>query len=168
MNINIKFKKLSPDAITPRSNAGDVGFDVASVESLTIPARGCRKIKTGIALADYTEQLVATQAVNTPYEFSQNVHTTSFLKVESRSGLASKGVFTNGGIIDPQYRGEIHVILFNFTDSDFVVEKGMRIAQLIYYVTISNNDKTTVNFVEVDEIGETSRGAKGFGSSGLK
>jgi dUTPase len=187
MSINIKFKKLSPDAVAPKSNKGDVGFDLTSIEDVNIPSGRVVRIKTGIALAEvpvviprcwdenhkYMSYLIKEKQHEIYWEkYSQEISTHKYLipffKIEGRSGLASKGLFPVGGIIDPSYRGEIQVALFNSSDEVdyFKICKGDRIAQLVCYLTLANSNYLDMNFTEVDNLDETTRGDKGFGSSG--
>ena len=84
-------------------------------------------------------------------------------QVRPRSGLALKrriGLLNSPGTIDSDYRGEVKAILFNFGDSDQVVRRGDRIAQLIFARVPG------VTLVEVAELGRTSRGPGGFGHTG--
>ena len=84
-------------------------------------------------------------------------------QIRSRSGLALKnGIFVlnSPGTLDSDYRGEVGVIIANFGNEDFVINDGMRIAQMI----ISKYEK--VNIVEVQELNDTKRGNGGFGSTG--
>lgn len=86
-------------------------------------------------------------------------------QVRPRSGLAFKNgitVLNSPGTIDADYRGEIGVILVNLSNTDFIVNDGERIAQLV----VAKHEQA--NFVEVTELDETSRGAGGFGSTGVK
>ena len=86
-------------------------------------------------------------------------------QVRSRSGLAAKKgitVLNSPGTIDADYRGEIGVILVNLSPEPFVIENGERIAQMV----IAKHERAT--WVEVTELSETSRGAGGFGSTGVK
>lgn len=79
-----------------------------------------------------------------------------------RSGLALKNfIDTGAGVIDYDYRGNVGVVLFNHGDTDFEVKRGDRIAQLILE-RISMADA-----VEVQELSDTTRGAGGFGSTGV-
>jgi len=85
-------------------------------------------------------------------------------QVRPRSGLALKKgitVLNSPGTIDADYRGEIGVILINLSNEDFVIENGERIAQLV----IAKYQQA--EFIEVNELSETSRGAGGFGSTGV-
>lgn len=85
-------------------------------------------------------------------------------QVRPRSGLAAKfgiSVLNTPGTIDADYRGEIGVILVNLSNDDFTINDGDRIAQMI----ISKHEQA--EWVEVEELTETSRGAGGFGSTGI-
>ena len=86
-------------------------------------------------------------------------------QVRPRSGLAFKKgitVLNSPGTIDADYRGEIGVILVNLSNEPFVIENGERIAQLI----IAKHERA--EWIEVEELSETSRGEGGFGSTGVK
>jgi dUTP pyrophosphatase len=86
------------------------------------------------------------------------------LQIRPRSGLALKSGITlpnSPGTIDADYRGEIGVILLNAGDAPFVVERGMRIAQAVLAPVLR------AEWVEVDTLDETARGAGGFGSTGI-
>lgn len=86
-------------------------------------------------------------------------------QVRPRSGLAAKKgitVLNSPGTIDADYRGEIGVILVNLSTEDFVIENGERVAQLV----IAKHERA--EWIEVTELSETSRGAGGFGSTGVK
>jgi dUTP pyrophosphatase len=136
---------LHPDAIAPaRTRRGDAGYDLRAIERVSIPQAGTRLIGTGIAIAlpDGVAGLV------TP-----------------RSGLAIEHGLTMlnaPGLIDPNYRGEIKVILHNTGERRYTVEVGDRIAQLVlvpFWAPVLQ---------VVDALGTTERGAEGFGSSGLR
>jgi dUTP pyrophosphatase len=86
-------------------------------------------------------------------------------QVRPRSGLAAKKgitVLNSPGTVDADYRGEIGVIIVNLSQEPFVVENGERIAQLV----IAKHERA--EWIEVDELSETSRGTGGFGSTGVK
>lgn len=86
-------------------------------------------------------------------------------QVRPRSGLAAKKgitVLNSPGTIDADYRGEVGVILANLSNEDFVVEDGERVAQLV----IARHEQA--EWIEVEELSETSRGEGGFGSTGTK
>jgi dUTP pyrophosphatase len=86
-------------------------------------------------------------------------------QVRPRSGLAFKHsitVLNSPGTIDADYRGEVKVILINLSQEEFVIEDGERIAQMV----IAAHEQA--DWVEVEELGDTNRGAGGFGSTGKK
>ncbi len=86
-------------------------------------------------------------------------------QVRARSGLAIKKgicVLNGPGTVDADYRGEVGVILGNLGDAPFVVERGMRVAQMVICPVVQ------VDLRQVEKLSETDRGAGGFGSSGVK
>ena len=120
------------------------GFDLYSVDDIIIPPKEVSIIRTGIS-------------AEIPSGFE--------MQIRSRSGLAAKSkvfVLNAPGTIDSDYRGEICVILANFSDKDFEVLKGHRIAQAV----IAKYEKADFNLVE--SLTNTERGDSGFGSSGIK
>jgi len=155
--LKVEFVKMTESAKIPAATRdGDIGFDVFSDEKFSISPGHTKKVSTGIQLANMPTM-----------DHDRN---RIFLKVEGRSGLASKGVFPVGGVIDPTYRGEI-VIVLNYNGNVFPstgketlhFEKGDRIAQLVVYKVLTAGE---ILMSETDQITETNRGAKGFGSSG--
>ena len=86
-------------------------------------------------------------------------------QVRPRSGLAAKKgitVLNSPGTVDADYRGEIGVILVNLSNEDFTIENGERVAQLV----IAKHERA--EWIQVQELTETSRGEGGFGSTGVK
>ncbi len=86
-------------------------------------------------------------------------------QVRPRSGLALKngiGLLNAPGTIDADYRGEISIILFNFSEKPFIIHRGDRIAQLVF----ARVEKA--RFLEVEALSDTSRGSGGFGHTGVK
>lgn len=86
------------------------------------------------------------------------------VQVRPRSGLAAKNgvtVLNTPGTIDSDYRGEIKVILVNLSDTDFVINNGDRIAQMVVAPV------TQAEFIVSDKLSETERGTGGFGSTGV-
>jgi|TARA_B110001452_G_scaffold227804_1_gene202889 dUTP pyrophosphatase len=87
------------------------------------------------------------------------------IQIRPRSGLAAKkkiSVLNTPGTIDADYRGEIKVILINLSEDRFIIEKGLRIAQMVVCPIIQ------AQLIEVDELNNTIRGKGGFGSTGTK
>jgi dUTP pyrophosphatase len=86
-------------------------------------------------------------------------------QIRPRSGLALKygiTVLNTPGTVDADYRGEIMVLLINFSDTDFVINDGERIAQMI----IARHEQG--EFIEVEVLDETERGEGGYGHTGVK
>lgn len=86
-------------------------------------------------------------------------------QIRPRSGLALKHgitVLNTPGTIDADYRGEIMVLLINFSQTDFVINAGERIAQMV----IAKHENA--EFIEVETLDETERGAGGYGHTGVK
>lgn len=139
----LSFIKTNNDAKLPyKNNASDTGYDVYCVEDKIIPARGSAVVDVGLKFAYIPDWC--------------------WIKVESRSGLGFKhGIMAHPGIIDNGYRGDAGIKLYNLTDLDYKVIKGDRIAQFVIY-PLAPDFKTefTLNVVE------STRGEKGFGSSG--
>ncbi|GAH35301.1 unnamed protein product, partial [marine sediment metagenome] len=80
--------------------------------------------------------------------------------VWDKSGISLRGVHRLAGVIDSGYRGEVRVVMVNLGNEAFVIEKGMKIAQLLVQPV------TEVKVVETEELETTSRGEEGFGSTG--
>lgn len=150
--VRIKLKRIHPDAVLPTpATEYDVGYDVTSVEDIVIAPGRTALVHTGLCLAD------------DPYIDTDDLRV--FIKVEGRSGLALRGVWPVGGIIDPTYRGEMCVILYNSTNRPYEVSSGDRIAQFVTYVVPVVDPSVNV-FAWTDDVGTSTRGDAGFGSSG--
>lgn len=148
-NVFIKLKKTHPDAVLPSANnkelaVGDSGYDLVAVEDAFIPRGSSDVVPVGLTLAD----------ISPGY----------WIRIEPRSGLGFKhNIQPHLGVIDNGYRGDLGVKLYNFSsDKDidgYQVKKGDKIAQLVVYPLIQPK------FLYTDEVSDTSRGDKGFGSS---
>ena len=145
----LKIKKLEngKDLPLPKyETVGSAWMDLLAAidETLTIKPSEIKLVKTGIAFA--LEQGFEAQ-------------------VRPRSGLALKNgitVLNTPGTIDSDYRGEVCVILINHSQTDFVITRGMRIAQVV----IAKYEQAQI--AEVESLDETARGTGGFGSTGIK
>jgi dUTP pyrophosphatase len=130
-----------------RAHAGDAGYDLRSVEAVSLPPGGRALVGTGISVA-------------IPRGYAG--------LVLPRSGLAARhgvSLVNTPGLIDSGYRGEIRVPLINHDrEATFEVEEGMRVAQILLVRAAD------ALFAEVDllELGTDSRGEGGFGSSGSR
>ena len=143
----------------PKHTDGDVGFDLYALDHVVIEPHSIALIHTGWMIAD--EPIVSGACIH------GNLR--SLLKIEGRSGLALKGIWPVGGILDPGYRGEICPIMYNSTSAPFQVECGYRIAQLVWYPVVADwyEHGRTVEIIEVSEISTSSRGEACLGSSGI-
>lgn len=141
------FNKLHPDATTPKYNyAGDSGFDLHSVEDITIGPFGRALIPTGLSFD-----------IKDGYE----------IQVRSKSGLAiNQGlmVLNSPGTVDSGYLGEVKVILFNTNNYEVNITKGMKVAQAVLCPVVNGG---WVDLDEVNDITNKDRGNRGFGSTGL-
>ena len=141
--IELPIRRLRDDAVVPeRAYAGDAGLDLASCERVELRPGERAIVGTGLAIA-------------IPDGYAGFV--------QPRSGLAARHGLTivnTPGLVDSGYRGELRVVLLNTDESEaFVVEPGMRIAQLVVLQVPG------IDPVEVDELPESERGVRGFGSS---
>ena len=145
--IEILIKRLSKNVTLPRYETEDSsGLDLAANidDQIKILPGKSEIIPTGLAVA-------------IPKNFE--------IQIRPRSGLAAKNqvsVLNTPGTIDADYRGEIKVILINLSDKVFVVEKGLRIAQMVVCPVMK------VSLKEVANLEITERGSGGFGSTGIK
>jgi dUTP pyrophosphatase len=141
--IELPIRRLRPDAVLPvRAYSDDAGLDLSACERVELGPGERAVVGTGLA--------VAIPEGHAGF-------------VQPRSGLASRhgiAVVNSPGLVDAGYRGELRVVLLN-TDraTPFVVEPGMRIAQLVVLAV------PEVELVETDELPTSERGVHGFGSS---
>ena len=135
-------KRLDKDLELPSfAYKGDAAFDLRSREDIIIAPGEMKLIQTGLAMV-------------IPEGFRGII--------KDRSGLAAKhGLETAAGVIDTGYRGEIGIVMRNHASKEFVIEKGMRIAQM------KIEEVPAMSIVEVDDLDDSHRGEGGFGSSGL-
>ena len=144
--MNIKIINKSTHSLPEYETLASAGMDLRAnlVAAITLKPLERTIIKTGL----FIELPIGIEA-----------------QVRPRSGLAAKKgitVLNAPGTIDADYRGEIGVILVNLSNEDFTIENGERVAQLV----IAKHERAAWQQVEV--LGETERGAGGFGSTGVK
>ena len=137
----LNVKKLHENATVPtKANGSDAGYDLYALEGAIIDKHCHKLIKTGIAM-EIPDGYVGL--------------------IWPRSGLAYKyGLDVFAGVIDSSYRGDIGVILYNSQYSNYNLEKGDRIAQILFQKV----EDFDLNLVE--NLDDTKRGTGGFGSSG--
>jgi dUTP pyrophosphatase len=146
MTIDVRIKRLNHGAGLPLpayESAGAAGMDICAAEGVTIRSGRRALIATGFAFA-----------IPEGYE----------VQVRPRSGLAIKHgitVLNTPGTIDSDYRGEVKIILANFGEEDFKIDRGDRIAQIVVAPVVQ------AGITEVEDLDNTARGAGGFGSTGV-
>ncbi len=139
----LKIKKIHPKAKIPKfALPGDAGMDLFAMENKIIKPNEIIAIKTGISI-ELPNNYVGL--------------------IWDKSGLAFKnGIKTMGGVIDSGYRGEIAVILTNLSLDTYEIKQGDKIAQML----VQKIEHPIIT--QVDELGDTERDKKGFGSTGRK
>lgn len=138
--VDVKVRRLRPEGRLPRQgSAAAAGYDLFAAQDTRVPARGRALVPTAIAVSlppDYEAQ------------------------VRPRSGLAlHEGITAHFGTIDPDYRGEIMILLHSERDTDYTVKAGERVAQLVLAPIV----RATFSEGELDA---TERGDGGFGHTG--
>lgn len=138
---SVNVKLLEKNAIIPtKANANDAGWDLYSIVDIVIPSKQRNTVKTGIAL-EIPEHMAGL--------------------IWPRSGLSvKKGIDVLAGVIDSGYRGEIMVCLYNTSDEHVSINRGDRIAQIIF------QEVPCVMMLHQEGLGSSQRGDNGFGSSG--
>lgn len=143
--VTIKFVKTADNAVLPSFNhsdpyTGDSGLDLTCTDVVVVPAKGWAVAPVGLKLAYITPGY--------------------WIRVEGRSGVGfKKSIFPHFGIIDNPYRGDMGIKLYNFSDVPQTFIAGDKVAQLIVYPLIQADVEWA------DQVTETKRGDKGFGSS---
>ncbi|MEK6983889.1 MAG: dUTP diphosphatase [Nanoarchaeota archaeon] len=143
MALRIKIKKVSEIKMPFYAHKGDSGVDLYAAEGCMLHPMERKLIGTGIK-------------VEIPYGYEAQVRPKSGLALEH--GISHANCV---GTIDSSYRGEIRIPVINFGDKPYKIDKGKKIGQMVF-MKVEEAD-----FVEVDELGETSRNEQGFGSTGL-
>lgn len=145
--LELGFTKLHLDATTPSYNyESDSGFDLYSVEDVTIDGLGRGLVPTGLSFD-----------IKDGYE----------IQVRSKSGLAlNQGlmVLNSPGTVDSGYNGEVKVIVFNTNKEPFTITKGMKVAQAVLSPVVNGG---WVYLDERNEVTKKDRNSNGFGSTGI-
>ena len=145
--VKLSIKKIHDDAIIPNfAYETDSGFDIHSISDYVIQPLNRCLVSTGLVI-----------------DIPENHE----IQIRSKSGLAiNQGIFVlnSPGTVDQGYTGEIKVILFNTNNEEFVIKKGMKIAQAVLCPVVCGK---WVNIESVSEIESKDRSDKGFGSTGI-
>jgi dUTP pyrophosphatase len=146
--ISVRINRVDPSAgdlqLPQYATAGSAGMDIRAAvpETTVIPPGGVLLIPTGFI-------------IELPPGYEAQIRPRSGLALNHRIGLLN-----SPGTIDSDYRGEVRIIMMNFGDEPFAVQRGDRIAQMVVA------PYTRVTWIESDGVNETSRGAGGFGHTG--
>lgn len=138
----LQVRLIHPDAKIPwKRRSTDAGYDLYSIEGVKLQPKTSTIVKTGIQ-------------ISAPPGY--------YYTIEGRSSLWAKGIFPNRGIIDSTFCGELYVSLVNISDSEYQVNVGDRIAQILLH------KQYDAYFQVVEQFGELydQRGQEGFGSTG--
>jgi len=134
-------KRIHPAAKLPSyGHPGDAGLDLHSSADLSLAPGEVRAVPTGLQIA------VPAGHVGLVWD---------------KSGISLKGVHRFAGVVDAGYRGEVRVVMINLGREPYEIKAGMKIAQMLIQPV------TVVDVMECDDLGDTSRGEGGFGSTGL-
>jgi len=145
-------KHLVSDSIAPTCSHPneDLGYDVYAAEDITLRPHIPTKVSTGIAAQ---------------YRDSSDESIMYGLLIRDRSSMAAKGITVSGGVVDASYTGLISVILTlagHWSDSPVMIHKGDKIAQMLPLKVHTGEGVSAV-----DELPSNTRGANGFGSTGV-
>ena len=137
-----KIKTIHPDATKPsRRTRGSIGYDITSIQNVIVPPNQTVRIRTGV------------QCLPPP---------DTYVRIAPRSSMALTGITVQGGVIDPDYTGEIEVLLHNSTDTPTAISKKNKIAQIIF-------EQAKTPLIELtDHLPPTQKSKKGFGSTGRR
>jgi dUTP pyrophosphatase len=143
----LRVKLLDPAARLPAvAHPGeDLGYDVFSLEAVSLAPRSTVRVRTGIAVE------ARHPATSAPLG----------LLVRDRSSMAARGLATTGGVIDAGYRGEILVLITNLSTTAIDLKAGEKIAQMIPVPVLTGIVQ------QVESLEDSARADKGFGSSGV-
>lgn len=169
--MNLELKLLHPEAQLPtQAYPGSVGWDLSAfcldtlgrANTITLAPGQTKKIPTGVQFGGFTTGAFAPEEEGGYGPRGHSAPVPFFAMICSRSGMAQRSLFVANapGIIDPDYRGEILVLLYNGLPGPQYIRHGDRIAQLVcaqaYNFTLAT----------IEQVSSTVRGEKGFGSSG--
>jgi len=138
--MELKVKRISPQAKLPSyGHPGDAGLDLYAAADHVLRPGEAFAVPTGIKVA------VPKGYVGLIWD---------------KSGISLKGVHRLAGVVDAGYRGEVQVVMINLGERPFEIKAGMKVAQMLIQPVVA------VSVAEAPDLGETSRGESGFGSTG--
>ncbi|AZS49252.1 deoxyuridine 5'-triphosphate nucleotidohydrolase [Bacillus phage vB_BpsS-140] len=142
---------------------GDVGYDLVSLEELTIPAPTIRqrgRYLTALGEGNTDKAMSSLPKAMIPTGIHLEMQNNVWCSIEARSSASKKMIFLADAIIDAGYRGELFAVAYNFGFEPYKVQKGERIAQVIFH------ERVTAKIIEADTLSDSERGTSGFGSTG--
>lgn len=167
------------------NKAGDVGFDLAATEKVTVPALTPEVVaKLAVIDEEYSERLQRAQLLGVvgaqealqmewdevrrsllpraviPTGVFLDMPSNCWCSIEARSSASAKFLITPDAIIDAGYRGELFGVVFNLGYEPYEVQEGERVVQCIFH------ERVIAHITEVNELSASERGETGFGSSG--
>ena len=141
MEKKVIFSRLSENSILPfRATDGSAGYDVFAYNEKVIPKNSVKRICCG---------------------FKMKMCPGLYAQLKTRSSYALRNLSVEGGVIDSDYRGLVHVCLRNYNDSDVLIKIGSKVAQMIF-LKCEHPEIELVDSIDND----TERGEGGFGSTG--
>jgi dUTP pyrophosphatase len=142
----LRVKRLDESARLPvvAHPGEDLGYDLFALEGIELAPRATVRVRTGIAVEARDPKTGASLG----------------LLVRDRSSMAARGIATTGGVIDAGYRGEVLVLMTNLGDAAVELKAGEKIAQMIPVPVLTGDVE------DVENLEESARAGKGFGSSG--
>lgn len=139
--MELRVQRIHEDAKLPLyGRKGDAGLDLFSCVDLILGIREVKPVPTGIKVA------IPLGHVGLIWD---------------KSGISLKGIHRLAGVVDAGYRGEVYVVMVNLGSEPYIINRGMKIAQLLIQPV------EEVKVVETNNLDETLRGESGFGSTGL-
>lgn len=160
MQTLIQYKKLNPEARAPKAGTEDsAGYDVfannvkSEIDFSIIPGHGPKDA--------WKMQVAPNGLVRIGLGLALEIPLDRTVKIEVRSGMANRDWAVEGGRLDPDYRGEVSVLLRNQSVHTMYIGVQEKIAQLIV------QERIVTTFLETNELQPTNRGEGGFGSTGI-
>lgn len=171
MRTQVKIFRMSPYAALPQKGSQHaVGFDIrADLSRLAREEYDKNPANTGFDgfLADFSITLLPQEVKVLPTGLKVELEGDMEMDIKSRSGLFSRDGILAQGTIDPDYRGEIGIMMINLGKKPVEIRHGERLAQAVFR-RVFNQDSLFLEVESEDRLSSTQRGGGGFGSTGVK
>ena len=156
-----KEREMTPADYDIESTDESISCIIEISQQSDVPVRGSSNSAAYDVRAESNIKLAPGRVTKIPLKLTVAIPTTHFMWLAGRSGLAAKGIMTHNGIIDPDYRGQLAVLMYNTTGREIPISKGQRVAQVIILPVIN------VHWKKTEVLPTTERDVEGFGSTGL-